>query len=87
MQKPFEALGNWLLGEDSQEIPPLPQALPAELAQALDRHVRMLVEFQNTDYAELYLDRLGRFHERHGVEQQLEPLVRFERAGVHDHRR
>jgi hypothetical protein len=69
--KPFEALGNWLFGEDGQQIPSLPQGLPAELAQALDRHVRMLVEFQNTEYAELYLDRLGRFHERHGVDTGL----------------
>ena len=71
MAKPFEALANWLLGEDDQQIPPLPQGLPDDLAQALDRHVRMLVEFQNSDYAELYLDRLGRFHERRGVDAGL----------------
>ena len=62
--KPFRALGNWLLGEDDHHIPPVPQGLPADFAQALDQHVRMLVEFQNTEYAVLYLDRLGRFHER-----------------------
>ncbi len=49
--KPFRALGNWLFGEDDHHIPPVPQGLPADLAQALDRHVRMLVEFQNTEYA------------------------------------
>jgi hypothetical protein len=69
--RPFQALGNWLLGEDDQQIPPLPQGLPEDLAQALDRHVRMLVEFQNTDYAALYLDRLGRFHERRGVDASM----------------
>jgi hypothetical protein len=69
--RPFQALGNWLLGEDDQQIPPLPQGLPEDLAQVLDRHVRMLVEFQNTDYAALYLDRLGRFHERRGVDAGL----------------
>ena len=31
----------------------------------------MLVEFQNTEYAALYLDRLGRFHHRHGVSPAL----------------
>lgn len=65
--KPVRALVNWLLGEDDHHVPPLPQNLSGELAQALERHVRMLVEFQNTDYALLYLDRLGRFHERPGV--------------------
>ncbi len=69
--KPFRALGSWLFGEDDHHIPPLPQGLPDDLAQALDRHVRMLVEFQNTEYAALYLDRLGRFHHRHGVSPAL----------------
>jgi hypothetical protein len=69
--KPFQALGDWLLGEDDHHVPPLPQGLPADLAQVLDRHVRMLVEFQNTEYAALYLDRLGRFHERRGVGPEL----------------
>lgn len=69
--KPFEALGNWLLGEDDQNIPPLPQGLTPDLAQAIERHLRMLVEFQNTEHAVLYLDRLGRFHERHGVSAEL----------------
>lgn len=69
--KPFRALSGWLFGEDDHHIPPLPQGLSADFAQELDRHVRMLVEFQNTDYAMLYLDRLGRFHERHGVSPAL----------------
>jgi len=67
----FRALANWLLGEDDHTIPPLPQGLPADFAHALEAHVRMLVEFQNTDYALLYLDRLGRFHERRGVSVEL----------------
>jgi hypothetical protein len=65
--RPFRALGNWLLGEDEHHIPPLPEGLPGDFAEALDANVRMLVEFQNTEYALLYLDRLGRFHERRGV--------------------
>jgi hypothetical protein len=69
--KPFRALANWLFGEDDHHIPPLPQGLPGDFAQALDAHVRMLVEFQNTEYALLYLDRLGRFHERRGVSLEL----------------
>lgn len=69
--KPFRALGNWLFGEDDHHIPALPQGLPDDFAIVLDRHVRMLVEFQNTEYAALYLDRLGRFHHRHGVSPAL----------------
>jgi hypothetical protein len=69
--KPFQALADWLLGEDDHHIPPLPQGVAGDFAQALERHVRMLVEFQNTEYALLYLDRLGRFHERRGVSAEL----------------
>ena len=69
--KPFRALSNWLLGEDDHHIPPVPQGLPDDFAQALDQHVRMLVEYQNTEYAVLYLDRLGRFHERRGIGSEL----------------
>jgi hypothetical protein len=69
--RPFRATANWLLGEDEHHIPPLPEGLPGDFAQVLDEHVRMLVEFQNTDYALLYLDRLGRFHERRGVSAEL----------------
>ena len=65
--KPVWALTGWLLGEDDHVIPPLPQGLPADFATALEVHVRALVDYQNTEYALLYLDRLGRFHGRHGV--------------------
>ncbi|MDQ8727937.1 DUF6537 domain-containing protein [Bradyrhizobium sp. LHD-71] len=69
--KPFRALTNWLFGEDGRQIPPLPDGVPDDLAAVLDRHVHMLVEFQNTDYAALYLDRLGRFHDRYGISRAL----------------
>jgi hypothetical protein len=69
--KPFRALGNWLFGEDDHHLPPLPQGLPDDFARALERHVRVLVEFQNTEYGALYLDRLGRFHHRHGISEAL----------------
>jgi hypothetical protein len=67
----FRKLANWLLGEDDHHVPPLPQGLPEDFAQALESHVRMLVEFQNSEYAALYLDRLGRFHGRHGIGAEL----------------
>jgi hypothetical protein len=67
----FRALANWLLGEDDHHLPALPEGLPDDFARALEQHVRMLVEFQNSEYAALYLDRLGRFHARHGVGAEL----------------
>ena len=69
--KPVWALTSWLLGEDSHVMPPLPEGLPADFAQVLEAHVRMLVDYQNTDYAVLYLDRLGRFHGRPGLSEAL----------------
>lgn len=65
--RPLRALTNYLLGEDDQHSPPVPSGLSPDLAAVIARHVDMLVEFQNADYAALYLDRLGRFHERYGV--------------------
>lgn len=69
--RPLRALTNYLLGEDDQHSPLVPRGLPPDLAAAIERHVDMLVEFQNADYAALYLDRLGRFHERYGVDPAL----------------
>lgn len=69
--KPVWALTSWLLGEDSHDMPPLPRGLPEDFASAIEAHVRMLIEYQNTEYAVLYLDRLGRFHGRHGVSDAL----------------
>jgi hypothetical protein len=67
----FRKLANWMLGDDDHHVPPLPQGLPEDFARALEMHLRMLVEFQNSEYAALYLDRLGRFHGRHGVGPEL----------------
>ena len=69
--RPIRLLSNYLLGDDDQHIPPLPQGLPEDLERIVDGHVRMLVEFQNTDYALLYLDRLGRFFGRFDVPRAL----------------
>lgn len=49
-------------------MPLFPEWLDGDSAPDIERHARMLVEFQNTDYAALYLDRLGRFHNRHGID-------------------
>lgn len=67
-RNPFHATIDYLLGDDDQDMPAFPEWLDGDLAQRIERHVRMLVEFQNMDYAALYLDRLGRFHARHGID-------------------
>ena len=69
--RPIRMLCNYLLGDDDQHIPPLPQGLPEDIEGIVGGHVTMLVEFQNTDYALLYLDRLGRFFGRFDVPQVL----------------
>jgi hypothetical protein len=69
--RPLRALTNYLLGEDDQHSPPLPDGLSPDLSAVIAQHVEMLVEFQNTEYAALYLDRLGRFHDRYGISSGL----------------
>lgn len=68
-RNPFRATIDYLLGDDDQDLPALPQRLTGDLVPVISAHVRSLVEFQNTDYAALYLDRLGRFHHRHGIDE------------------
>lgn len=68
-RNPFHATIDYLLGDDEQDMPPFPDWLDGDIAPSIERYARMLVEFQNTDYAALYLDRLGRFHARHGVDR------------------
>ena len=67
-RNPLHATIDYLLGDDEQDIPALPVGLSGDIAQVVEAHLRMLVEFQNTDYALLYLDRLGRFHDRHVID-------------------
>jgi hypothetical protein len=49
-------------------LPPPPKDLPDGMAAAVDKCIRLLVDYQGTSYAELYVHRLGRFVGRAGVD-------------------
>jgi hypothetical protein len=57
-----------LIGEDDDTIPPPPRDLPDSIAPVVDNCIRLLVDYQGTSYAELYVHRLGRFIGRAGID-------------------
>jgi len=57
-----------LIGDDDDTLPPPPKDLPDGLAPVVDNCIRLLVDYQGTSYAELYVHRLGRFVGRAGID-------------------
>ena len=57
-----------LIGDDDDTLPPPPKDLPDGMAPVADNCIRLLVDYQGTSYAELYVHRLGRFVGRAGVD-------------------
>ena len=57
-----------LIGDDDDTLPPPPKDLPDGLAAMVDQCIRLLVDYQGTGYAELYVHRLGRFVGRAGID-------------------
>jgi hypothetical protein len=57
-----------LIGDDDDTLPPPPKDLPDGLAPVVDNCIRLLVDYQGTSYAELYVHRLGRFVGRTGID-------------------
>jgi hypothetical protein len=57
-----------LIGDDDDTLPPPPKDLPDGMAPVVDRCIRLLVDYQGTSYAELYVHRLGRFVGRAGID-------------------
>jgi len=60
-----------VLGEESRQPPPLPEGLPPELGPAARDAVAKLTDYQNAEYAQLYLSRLERFTRRRGISKEL----------------
>jgi hypothetical protein len=60
-----------LIGEDDDAPPFLPEGLPATVAPTASDAIYMLIDYQSTGYAQLYVDRLGRFVGRHGVDDAM----------------
>ena len=57
-----------LIGEEDDAPPFLPEGLPESVAPATGDAVHMLIDYQSTAYAQLYVDRLQRFVGRRGVD-------------------
>jgi len=60
-----------VLGEESRDVPPLPDGLPDAIEPYVGDGVARLVEYQNDEYARLYLSRLERFTRRPDVSAEL----------------
>jgi hypothetical protein len=57
-----------LIGDDDDTLPPRPEDLPDGMAPMVDDCIRLLVDYQGTSYAELYVHRLRRFVGRAGID-------------------
>jgi hypothetical protein len=57
-----------LIGDDDDTVPPPPKDLPDGIAPLVDKCIGLLVDYQGTSYAELYVHRLGRFVRRAGID-------------------
>ncbi|MEW6642731.1 MAG: DUF6537 domain-containing protein [Pseudomonadota bacterium] len=61
-------LAAWCLGDDDRRVPAVPEGLPAEVVPLVAATLRLLTTYQDAEYARLYLNRLGRFSHRRGVD-------------------
>lgn len=60
-----------LIGEEDDTPPFLPEGLPEAVAPVAGDAIHMLIEYQSTSYAQLYVDRLRRFVGRRGVDDAM----------------
>src|SRR4029079_2905720 len=60
-----------LIGEDDDTPPSLPEDLPAAVTAAASEAIHLLIDYQGTGYAQLYVDRLKRFIGRNGVDDAM----------------
>jgi hypothetical protein len=60
-----------LIGEEDDTPPFLPEGLPEAVAPDVSDAIHMLIDYQSTAYAQLYVDRLRRFVGRRGVDDAM----------------
>jgi hypothetical protein len=60
-----------LIGEEDDTPPFLPEGLPEAVAPVAGDAIHMLIDYQSTSYAQLYVDRLCRFVGRRGVDDAM----------------
>lgn len=60
-----------IIGDEDEGPPVLPDACPDHLGPAVTDAIDLLIAYQSTSYAQLYIDRLKRFVGRRGVDDGL----------------
>ncbi|MGN1287236.1 MAG: DUF6537 domain-containing protein [Bradyrhizobium sp.] len=60
-----------IIGDEDEGPPVLPEACPDHLGPAVTAAIHLLIVYQSTSYAQLYIDRLKRFVGRRGVDDTL----------------
>ena len=56
-----------IIGERDGSVPYLPDRLPEMAVTEVSDAIHLLIEYQGTDYAKLYVERLKRFVGKRGV--------------------
>ena len=59
------------IGEDDDTPPFLPEGLPEPVMAAASDAIHLLIDYQGTSYAELYVHRLRRFIGKQGVDDAM----------------
>ena len=59
------------IGEEDDTPPFLPEGLPEPVMAVASDAIHLLIEYQGTGYAQLYVDRLRRFVGKHGVDDAM----------------
>jgi hypothetical protein len=60
-----------IIGEQDGSMPHLPAGLPESVVPAASDAIHLLIEYQGTAYAKLYVERLQRFVGRRGVDEAM----------------
>jgi hypothetical protein len=60
-----------IIGEQDGSMPHLPAALPESVVPTASDAIHLLIEYQGTAYAKLYVERLQRFVGRRGVDEAM----------------
>ena len=60
-----------VIGEDDNTLPFLPEGLPEAVSAVASDAIHLLIDYQGTSYAQLYVDRLKRFVGRNGVDDAM----------------
>jgi hypothetical protein len=60
-----------IIGERDGSVPYLPERLPEKAVTVVSDAIHLLIEYQGTDYAKLYVERLRRFVGKRGVDDTM----------------